>query len=358
MRSLIPAGSGITAEPEYYGEIFTNARGGITTRGATQYFGLFTLPVTIEPSQCDLPIPGRIRLLGQNTHGRGLSENYVGAFQTVSNIDSFDNIMQVSEFWWEVPFFDGDLAVRLGKQDVNTDFLLIDQAQDFVQSSFGLAPSAGLPSYPDPAMAAVVLADLSPGVRLKAGYWDLFADGDGWGFSENELTLAIAELQVRYALDGGRLPGAIDLGAFHAADGEFAGARFPSISGVYLQVEQFVWREPSSTSETPQGLGLFGSWAPRFVNRPVPVTAISDSFFAGLVYRGPLRGRNHDVTGAGVAWARLNQQETSPETVIEVFYKMQLTPSITLQPDLQYVSHPSGVFRDALVLGVRFQVAL
>ena len=41
-----------------------------------------------------------------------------------------------------------------------------------------------------------------------------------------------------------------------------------------------------------------------------------------------------------------------------MFYKAQITPLMSVQPDIQYVISPSGIYRDALVVGVRFQVAL
>ena len=46
------------------------------------------------------------------------------------------------------------------------------------------------------------------------------------------------------------------------------------------------------------------------------------------------------------------------ETVTEVFYKAQLTPRVSLQPDLQYISSPSGIYRDSLVVGIRFEMSL
>ncbi len=46
------------------------------------------------------------------------------------------------------------------------------------------------------------------------------------------------------------------------------------------------------------------------------------------------------------------------ETNIELFYKAQLLPYLTIRPDLQYVANPSGRYRDALVFGLRFEVIL
>ena len=124
---------GVSLEPVYYGEVFTNTRGGISTRRATQYEALLDLPLNLDFEKMQLPLPGRFFLLTQNTHGRGLTEDFSGDFQVISNIDSSDNIMQVSEYWWEIGLFDQNVAVRLGKQDVNTEFLVMDLATDFIQ---------------------------------------------------------------------------------------------------------------------------------------------------------------------------------------------------------------------------------
>ncbi len=46
-------------------------------------------------------LTGTFFLPAQNTHGEGLTEQFVGDTQVISNIDSSENIMQVSEYWWE-----------------------------------------------------------------------------------------------------------------------------------------------------------------------------------------------------------------------------------------------------------------
>ncbi|TWU31611.1 carbohydrate porin [Novipirellula artificiosorum] len=77
---------------------------------------------------------------------------------------------------------------------------------------------------------------------------------------------------------------------------------------------------------------------------------------AGVVYRGLLPGRDEDVIGAGIAWARLNLGGTNQETVVETFYKAQVTATVSMQPDIQYIASPSGIYRDALAVGLRFTV--
>ena len=47
-RECIGGDGPVKVEPVYYGEVFTNTRGGIATSGATQYEGLLDLAMTVE----------------------------------------------------------------------------------------------------------------------------------------------------------------------------------------------------------------------------------------------------------------------------------------------------------------------
>ena len=359
LASLLNRECGVSIDPVYYGEVFTNARGGISTSGATKYQALLDLPVTIDFEKLNAPLPGTFFLLAQNTHGRGLTLDYVGDTMVFSNIDSGVNIMQVSEYWWEFLLCDGDIAVRLGKQDLNTEFLVMESASDFIQSSFGLSPAAAPPSYPNPSMAAVVLAQLTNSLQLKTGIWDVLAHGGSWGFSGNDVLLVIAELQHNHVLSfGGReLPGTLEAGMIYSPpDGAF-GLDLPSATGVYVQIQQLIYRESTSPSGQIQGLGLFASYHPRFGDNNPFKTFLVDAV-AGAVYTGLLPGRDADVIGLGFAWAELNQSGPNQETAVELFYKAQITPSVSLQPDLQYIVTPSGILPDALVAGVRFVLTM
>lgn len=79
---------GLTVEYVYTGEVFTNMRGGLNTRRATEYRGIFDLMMTAELDQMGLAPGGTFFLYGQNGHGRGLTERHVGDFQVLSNIDA------------------------------------------------------------------------------------------------------------------------------------------------------------------------------------------------------------------------------------------------------------------------------
>ena len=74
-----------------------------------------------------------------------------------------------------------------------------------------------------------------------------------------------------------------------------------------------------------------------------------------MLYRGLLPSRDWDIVGLGVAEARLNEAGDETETVVETFYKLQLTEEFSIQPDLQFIASPSGIYPDSLVCGLRIR---
>lgn len=347
----------IQVVPTYYGDVFNNTRGGISTNDATRYLGLLDLELRVDGERLRLPLPGKFYLLGQNTHGQGLTEHFIGDALVHSDIDSFRNITQVGEYWWELGVLDDDLKVRLGKQDVNTEFVYMDSAADFVQSSFELSPAEVIPTYPYQSMAAVALLQLHPSLEFKLGVWDALAPVGSWGISGNGTTFIIGELEYAYALGDGALPGMAAVGIARLAEGELNGSAFDAVNGGALQLEQMVYREDADSPRDVQGLSTFLAYYPRSLGSKFLPKAFGDHFAGGLVYRGLIPHRDEDVLGAGLSWVELFQGGSNQETVVELFYKAQITPELSFQPDLQYVSTPSGIYRDALVAGVRYQVA-
>jgi carbohydrate-selective porin OprB len=45
--------------------------------------------------------------------------------------------------------------------------------------------------------------------------------------------------------------------------------------------------------------------------------------------------------------------DSTKEAAVELFYKWQATPQITLQPDLQWILRPGGAGPHALLFGMR-----
>jgi porin len=63
---------------------------------------------------------------------------------------------------------------------------------------------------------------------------------------------------------------------------------------------------------------------------------------AGCAYTGLFSKKGNDILGLAVADGMLTKERGMDETTFELSYKVQLTPQIYMQPDLQYVVHPGG----------------
>jgi len=347
----------VSGEYLYTGEVFSNMRGGIDTRRATRYMGLLDLTLAADSEKLGLWKGGNFVVFAQNIHGEGITEQFVGDRQVLSNIDA-PNRMQVSEYFWEQLWFDGRLRSVIGKSDVNAEFAVVPVAGEFINSSFGFHPTIPMPTYPDPSFGASFFWELNDWLHLAGGVWDGEPDGRNWGFSGSGAIFSIYEAELHYDLFG-ELPGQLHAGVWHhsRASESFLtpGQEFEDNYGLHCETQQMLYAEDPDVGDEGQGLFAFlqYGWAPNDRND------ISQYFGGGFVCHGPFRGRDED--SVGVAFAHVIFTDEMPqadnETAVEVFYSLQWNPWIRIQPDLQYIAHPSGEFRDAFVFGTRFEIA-
>ena len=382
---------GIEFEYVYTGEVFNNTRGGLSTYRAVPYRGNLDLVMKADLEKMGFGPGGKFFLYGENGHGFGPTR-YVGDFQIASNIDAPD-FMQVAEYWYERGFCEGLLTVRLGKQDCNAEFVVVDLGGDFINASFGYAPTVPMPSFPNPSMGIAAFLKLGEHLGFKAGVWDGMPEIGNWGFSGTGVTFTVGELKAKYDLRPG-LPGDFHAGVwYHSGQWEKLGgvaaiesfgppprrlARYFGLGaaasvapsgklgiladstemtgnyGVYLGLDQLVFKENAGDEKDSQGLGVFAQygWSPEDRNWAHQYIG------GGLVYRGLVPSRDTDLLGAGVAHVIFSDalHGTGHETAIELYYKAILRPWVSLQPDLQYIVSPSGVERDSLLVGLRTEI--
>jgi porin len=222
-----------------------------------------------------------------------------------------------------------------------------------------------MPSYPDAALAAAAFSEPCEWFAAGAGIYDGDAnggtsgfntafDGEGGSFSILELSLltgATHESGCKGTYRFGLWYHSARVDEITAAPA--AGTK-SSNHGLYAVLDQPLWHEEKGHEE---GLGTFlqFSWAPDDRNE------LGLYYGGGLSYTGLLDDREEDVTGIGVASARLgddfrNVSGGTHETAVEFFYRIQCTPCLALQPDLQYIVNPGGDGDNALAAGARFTV--
>ncbi|HUN44950.1 MAG TPA: carbohydrate porin [Stellaceae bacterium] len=392
-------------------EVLGNPTGGVR-RGAI-YEGRLEMDFDLDLEKSVGWTGATLHANAYQIHGRGLSANDLGNnILTASNIEAA-RTTRLFDLWLQQQLLDDMVSVRVGQLAADDEFFTSLYGANFVNSTFGwpaiLAsnlPSGG-PAYP---LAA-------PGLRIKVSPTDQWSfqtavfDGDpagpgsgnpqlrdasGTAFRLDDHPFVISELAyaINQQKDAAGLPGTYKLGAWYH-DGSFADQRFdssglslanPASSGVaathrgdygfYALLDQMVWREPEAAD---QGLGIFL----RLAGNPADRNLVDFYGDGGVTYKGLLPDRPDDVIGLGVAYANISDAARSLdkdsaafgmsrpvrdfEAAIELTYSAQIMPWWTLQPDLQYIFHPTGggapasapqgpAIGDALVLGLRTTV--
>ena len=381
--SCIPHGTengGIVAEVIYTGETFHIAKGGMPTRRRTNFRSNLDIVLNIDLEAMGLWDGGRLFIYGQNLAG---TLHPLGEIQLFSNIDSTISVTErpefttIAEYWYEQYFLDDTVRFKIGKQDANADFAYTDLGGDFINSSFGLPPNIPLPTFPSQALGLAGFFELFEDITLSLGAYDgTAADGPQgvkWGFDTlgRNGAISLAQLEFRgQAGPGGQHPSTFRFGAWHHSDDDqwvsfgTTPASFNQNYGAWTSIDYLLFKE-SYAGDNDEGLGVFlqGSWAPD--NRNM----IRNALVGGLAYRGLIWGRDSDLIGAGVGVARLSDSYLgaeladgnslkSREIVTELFYKFQVTPAVTLQPDMQFITSPGAMFDDALLFGIRFEAVL
>ena len=311
----------------------------------------------------------------QHANGVAFSSDLVGDAQTVSNIDA-PEAFRIYEVWAARALFAGRGGVKFGLIDFNSEFDVQETGALFLNSSDGIGPDisrTGLngPSiYPITALGSTVFYKPADGWTIRAGLFDGVA-GDPSHLrrfaiilSAKDGALLIAQVEKRYG-DAARLEAGVwsYTARFDALD-RFTASGAPrqigGNAGVYGLVEGKLLAKPKSDDG-----GLSGWIRVGFGNGDI--NPINTYLGAGLVYTGLIPGRDKDKAGLAINRAGFGAPACEAarasgsslrdaETTLEATYGYAFSDWLNIQPDLQYVIHPSGLpqRRNATVIGVRF----
>lgn len=332
-------------------ESYSNLAGGAAQGSTANLLG--QLGGRLDTGRAGLWPGGQFTLSGIGILAGADPEGYSAALQTPSNIYA-PSELRLYELSFRQQLGAG-VQLRLGYDDINHYFGVVGPAENLVNSAFGFTPTItenvpGNGSYPYSALGAMlgVHGDIW-GSKLgifqgdaqhqfthtfARGYLALWEGGLRWGGAERDE-------------DSGYV---VKVGAWHYRQPhpDLPGLS-PSTSGVYT-----VW-EARRELDRGRRLGLFlqGGAAPQSVN-PVPW-----QLALGLRLEQPFLGRPGDSLSLGMtrSWLRsaaLQADEELPagtvhpaETVYELTYVAQLRPHLSIQPDIQFIHRPQGVYPDA-----------
>ena len=181
----------------------------------------------------------------------------------------------------------------------------------------------------EPAVGEMVRSDQPPSSELfgtyKVGFWY-----DTGFFPDQE-----------YGTDGLSLANPDSDGAPAMHKGDYS---------VYAVADQTVWQ---SASDPSRSLNVFG----RIMGAPDRQNLIDFFFNGGLTLAAPLPDRGNDQAGLDFGLGKvsgraadLDQDQGLPrqgtEELIELTYQAQVTPWLTVQPDVQYIINPGAGVQD------------
>ncbi len=353
---------GVSFDIIYAGEVFANMNA-----SPEDYFvltGHLDLALTLDFEKMGLWPGGKLYLLGQNNHGRGLNE-LVGSTSEVSNIEAVRPYTQLGEFFIEQSLFDDRVMLRLGKQDANREFGTPRFGGNFINNNFGLIPSTPFPSYPSNGLGATLVVTPVKWLTLKAMLSEGKPQIGSWGFDtafqKDAGHILVVGAAAKHALGPHRkTTGTTSAGVFRQQGPlpELGGSdpdnprMFDANYGFYLQHDERIYVDPDDKDD-PRCL----TWITRMGWSQPDRTLMS--FFVGssLAYHGFGAGAD-DTVGIGFGYFEVPQQVNGTpgrgaELFVELFYKVRFTHFFSLQPDLQYYHSPGGDGRDAVLVGLR-----
>ena len=339
------------------------------------------------------------RLLGTQFHisglwrtGQNLSSAVIGNAFTASSIFGHQQF-RLYALYLEQSLCNNKVNIRIGRIGTGDDFAASEIYWNFVQNSIDGNPisipiNLFFPTYPTAVWGVRAKCNITKDIYTLTGLYD----GDpnvqrdssyGMDFTLRLRRGLIFAQEIAYAPNTAKgcqaqgLPGNYKAGfyyhggTFFDLHSDLNGASFALTGlppeknignyGVYFHADQMIYRKKGT--DCNEGLTPF-----------VAITLAPDNinqfpFFidGGLVYKGLVPTRDHDITSVGFAYGRystdLGHTERdsgltiqSYELVFDFSHKIEITPWMFLQPDAQYIVNPSGGHNidNAFVVGTRF----
>jgi porin len=366
------AAHGVVPAARYTAGFWSNVRGG--REKGTRYEGFAEWSLEADLDRLVGWRGGGFQVSWYSYHGGQPSEDLVGPFgtQTVSGHETARSVrfyeIHVQQTWG-----DGRFLLKAGQLAADSDFFVSANADALLNGTFGFLGlgrgSAITPFYPLAAPGAYFRARTAD-ARWEAQVGVYTADigedersnfGFDWGV-DNGATF-IGELRARrrpFGRTGTYTVGAIGTTA-ELEDFE-SGGTVNSGYGLFASIDQLL------VEQTPArpSLGIFA----RSYGSPQEDQGLVHWYVDfGLKLTRPFRSRAEDVLSLGFAYLQLadpyvdserarGENVSRRESVLELTYRLQVTGSLSVQPDVQFVFDPHLSRRDAIVIGLRAVIEL
>lgn len=268
----------------------------------------------------------------------------IGIFgRTVAGFDQQDFLLV--QLWWEHHLWDDFFIVRFGKVD----------ASDYIDSYRYQSPSVGFLTPPLEDMPTIPYPSKGPGLAT------VIRPIDDWyfTFAISERNSVKSEVRFDNFFDDPNYFTAYEIGYQPEIDGwgegnyhvtfwyadhikRFNRLNIPSGHGFALSAQQIITK-----SFIPFARYSYGEGRATFFHQSAAI---------GFGIETPF-GRTEDVYAIGLGWKQPFNKNVDSQYVIETFYRLQLTPSMQITPDLEFFfNRPLAGKRDMpVVFTIRFR---
>lgn len=336
----------------YIGEGWSVREGGLAT--GERYLDHLDVSVTTDLERAIGWRGATFFAQGVYNNGESLTDDLVGDLQAVSNIDG-GGPARIHQLWLEQRF--AGASVLAGLYDINGEFDTTETGGLFINGSHGMGADFGQSGANGPSIYPVTGLAVRGSVEVAEG-WTVraaVAEGDPGDVDDAP--------SLRLTSDEGAL--LVLETAYENAGGKFA-------VGGWRYTAEF---EPISGGAPGSGNGGFYALAERKLGERLAGfvrAGVADDTFnpikayvgGGVSLTGPIAARPDDQIGVAIAWAelgepfRMTEGLADREVVLEMTYRAVINDHVSLQPDVQYVFNPGGRDDDALIVGLRFELAL
>ncbi len=342
----------------YKGEYTSVLSGGLRT--GNEYLGNLDLRVSLDLDKSVGWKGGSLFLYGLGNHG-GNPSKIVGDAQLTSNIETNADTFKLYEAWFQQFVYEERLSVLVGLHDLNSEFYVTDSSGMFLHSTFGV----GLELSQTGVNGSSVFPATAPCLRLRAEPSKSFYLETALFNAHSGLVSEPHGTQVRMASGDGLL--AITEAAYLRGkeDSQQLPAKYGLGYWTYTRTFDHWTSKPEGSADALQGIsnGFYlladqgiTEWASVFFRYGVASTTVNrfgSSLATGFLLTGIIPHRSKDQFGFGIAQATQgNEYKDSQtaqdiavldsETTYELSYRINVIPGVAIQPDFQYVVHPSA----------------
>jgi porin len=293
----------------------------------------------------------------------GSISGQAGDLQILDNVEA-PNTFKLFEAWYQHSFGNAGLMMRVGMQDYNTLFNVLDAAGILINSSFGLDPSIGQvnPSiFPVTTVGGVIHWQAAHGVYVMGAVFDGVPGlpghphGTHIHFLNGEGVFASLEAGIDR---NGEKPYKLAVGGWYQTS-EFvdpAGRPRNRNHGLYAIAQTRVLSDGEVTMDAFLQLGLAAA------NRNI----LDHYIGAGITVTGLVPLRPDDSISLGMARAHTSRHyrnavpgSNAAETALEITWQAALNDHLVIQPDIQYIINPGAekALNNAWLLGVRGELS-